>query len=181
MVQPLCRAALLTEKATGIVFDPLVPLFEHDIALGQNHFFRQLKVPHAVGFKFHHQLKPIRSDTLEVASVIPRGEGVVRPSIGFHDLRKLPGLELFGSLEEKMFEEMRDPRFAGLLVGRSDAVPDHMRDSRSAVIFDNDDIEPVVETEGRYILVCSGRSDRHQGQQNEGKYPSRHAVLRVES
>ena len=54
---------------------------------------------------------------------------------------------LRGALEHQMFEEMREPGFAGRLVGGADLVPDHLRDDRRAVIRDHHDLQPVGKRE----------------------------------
>ncbi len=84
---------------------------------------------------------------LEVAGVVGRGEGVLVAADAQHGLRELAGRVLGGALEHQMLEEMRQPRFAGRLVGRADLVPDHLRHDRRAVIGDHHHLQPVVERE----------------------------------
>ena len=60
--------------------------------------------------------------------------------------KRPPGF-LRGALEHQVFEEMREPRFAGRLVGGADLVPDHVRHDRRAMIRHHDDFEPVGERE----------------------------------
>ena len=84
---------------------------------------------------------------LEIAGVVGRGEGVLVAADPQHGLGKLAGRMLAGALEHQMFEKMREPRFAGRLVGGADLVPDHLRDDRRAVIRDHHDLQAIVERE----------------------------------
>ena len=48
-----------------------------------------------------------------------------------------------GALEHQVFEEVREPRFAGRLVGGADLVPDHLRDDGGSMIRDHHDVQAV--------------------------------------
>ena len=52
-------------------------------------------------------------------------------------------LHVLRSLEHHVFEQVREARAPGLLVRRSDVVPDVHRDKRQTMVFREDDFQPV--------------------------------------
>ena len=81
------------------------------------------------------------------------------------------------ALEHQVLKEMRDAGLAGLLIGRADAIPDHMRDDRRAAIGDDDKLKPVSEREmsdfvlgfRRALRACRKRRGRESGGDNASK------------
>ena len=159
---------LLVQPRLRIVGDPHVVFLEHDVALGQHVLVLEDEAGHAVGLELHHQRQLLARDALEVAGVVVRGEGVLVAADLQHGLRELAGRMLRGALEHQMFEEMRESRFAGRLVGRADLVPDHLRHDRRAMILDHHDLKPVRQGEGgRRLRGEGGLRRRGGGRQNE--------------
>ncbi len=64
---------------------------------------------------------------------------------------------LLGALEHQVLEEMRDARLSERIVRRTVAVPDHVGDDGNAAIRNDDDIEAVVEREGRQVRTTAFR------------------------
>jgi hypothetical protein len=58
-----------------------------------------------------------------------------------------------------VFEEVRDPGFAGRFVGGADPVPDHVHDDRRAVVLDDHDVHAVVELEVETFVSASAAFD----------------------
>ena len=74
---------------------------------------------------------------------------------------------LLGALEHQVLEEMRDAGLAERIVRRAVAVPDHVGDDRHAAIGDDDDLEAVVEGEGRQARTAAFRSPEGGGSRCE--------------
>ena len=112
----------------------------------------------------------IACDILEIGRVVVAGEGVFRPAISRHDVRERAIGIGFRALEHEVFEEMRDARAPGLLIGGADLVPDHLGDDRCAVVGYDDDLHAVVEHEtfGTKQGVVLG-AQRHGKQEKNGK------------
>ena len=173
MVRPSARDLAMTRL--GVVGDPHVEFFEHDVALRQHVFILQDQAGHAIGLELHHFGQLLARHPLEIAGIVGRREGVLVAADPKHGLGKLTGRMLAGALEHQMFEKVREARFAGRLVGGADLVPDHLRDDRSAVIRDHQNLQAVAEGKGGGWLgghrglgegAACGDSER-QGQRNE--------------
>ena len=73
-----------------------------------------------------------------------------------------------------MFEEMRQTRFPGSLVGGTYLVPDHVRDHRRAMIRHHDDFKPIGQ--GKMTDLCAGmgacsRAHKRTNEQKDFSYP----------
>jgi hypothetical protein len=101
-------AHLFVEQATGGGIDPLGAFFEDHGAFGHDLFVGEAQVAHAVGLHLHHQAEAVGGHTLEIAGVIPRGEGVVRAAVVLDDAGKLAAFDVVRALEHQVFEEMGD-------------------------------------------------------------------------
>ena len=130
MIEIERRHDLLGQPRIRIVGDAHVEFFEHDVALRQHVFVLQDQAGHAVGLELHHPGQLLARHALEIAGVVGRGEGVLVAADLEHGLGEFAGRMLGGALEHQMFEEMREARFAGRLVGGADLVPDHLRHHR---------------------------------------------------
>ena len=74
-------------------------------------------------------------------------EGVVLAAETADNLGKLANGNLIGRLEHQMFEKVGDPRRAALLVGSTDAIPDHVRNDRRPMIGDDHHLQAVRQGE----------------------------------
>ena len=72
-----------------------------------------------------------------------------------------------------MFEKVSDSRLAGRLVGRTDPIPDHVHDDRSAVILDHDRLKAVLEFE-RCDSLGSERGWKGDKNRRQGKNENVH-------
>jgi hypothetical protein len=151
---------LFAQPRRGIVGDPHVLLFQHDVELGPHHVVGERQPGHPVGLEFHHGLELVARHPLEITGVVGRGECVLLAADGGNDLGEAPGRVLVRALEHQMFEEMGKPRFARRLVGGADLVPDHMGHDRRAVIGNDDHLETVGQGE-MADLGGTGEGGRH--------------------
>jgi hypothetical protein len=156
------RAQLFVEDAPGGRVDPFRAFFEDDRAFGHDLFVGETKIAHAVCLELHHQAETVGGDTLEIAGVVPGGEGVVGAAVVLDDAGKCAAFDVIGALEHQVFEEMRHARLTGRFVGRTGAVPDHVHDRGASVILDHDDLHAIVEEEFRNVF--RGLRRRRQGQ-----------------
>jgi hypothetical protein len=58
-----------------------------------------------------------------------------------------------------MFEKMRQTAFAVLLIARADAIPDLKSHSRTLMVFEQKNLEPVVENEFLHLGGVERRSN----------------------
>ena len=100
---------LLAQPRGGVVGDPHILLFQHDVQLGPYHFVGERQAGHPVGLEFHHGLELSARHALEITGVVGRGEGVLLPADGRDHLGEASGGIVGGALEHQMFEEMREP------------------------------------------------------------------------
>ena len=70
MVQVERCVHLFAEPRRGIVGDPHVLLFQHDVELGTHHVVGKLEAGHPVGLELHHGLELVARHPLEVAGVV---------------------------------------------------------------------------------------------------------------
>src|SRR3546814_1223584 len=70
---------------------------------------------------------------------------MLTPAVGGDDVGELARLQSLGALEHQMLEKVREPRFAGLLVGGADAVPHGVVHDRRAAVHYHHDLQAVVE------------------------------------
>ena len=156
----------LSELRTGIVVGAHAALLEDHLALGQERFVRQDEVRHAVGLVIHHQPEMLLGDGLVIDRVVRRGEGVLAAADIIDLGREFACRMGAGPLEHQVFEEVGDPRFSRLLVGRPGLVPDHVGDGRRAVVGNDDDLQAVPESEGadvgRNLVRGRGFGDKRQ-------------------
>ena len=157
MVQVERCPDLFLEQRTRRIVGARTALLQHDIALGTDVVLGDDHVDHAVGLHLHHHLQAVGGDLLVISGDVIRGESVVLPAIGGDDLGERAIGDLVGALEHQMLEEMGDARDAARLIGRTDAVPDHMGDHRRPVVLDHHDVHPVVERERRDRLFGMGQ------------------------
>jgi hypothetical protein len=152
----------------GIGIGARAALFENDVALGQDDLVRQDKARHAVGLEFHDCLQRLFRHALVIGGVVVGGEGVLLAAEFGHRVRELARRMCLGSLEHQMFEEMRDAGFSALLVGRADAVPDHVGHDGSAPVRHDNDIETVRERKGFDFGAGHGPRFLRRGAGSEG-------------
>ena len=140
------RGADLFPQVRGrFVRGALPALFHHDLPLGQKVFFGQQRMRHAVGFEFQKQVEMLHRGALEIHRVVGRRERVV-PSAAFLDeARELALAVSRRAAEHQMLQQMRNARQARPFVARADAIPDLQRGDRGAVVFQDEDRQPVVE------------------------------------
>ena len=143
MVEVERRIHLLAEPRAGIIADPHVLLFQHDIELGPHHVVGEHQSGHSVGFEFHHALELVARYALEIAGIVGRRKRVLLSADGGNDLGEAAGRILLRALEHQMFEEMGEARLARRLIGGADLVPDHVGHDRRAMIGNDHDLEPV--------------------------------------
>ena len=160
VIEILRRYPLLPEQRSGIVLNPLVALFDDHVAFGQDVFAVKLDVLHPVRFHFHHQAKAVCRDPLEIGCVIKAGKGVIGAAIRLYDFAEFAGGQFFGPFEQQMFQEMRNPRNAGLFIRRSGAIPDHVDHGGRTVVFDHHDIHPILKLECRDLIFDCLRKQR---------------------
>ena len=169
MVEKEGRFHLLRQASTRIVGDPHVLLFEHDLQFGLDDVLGEHQAGHAVGLEFHQHLEMLARSALEIAGVVRRRECVLLAADVGHRLREQTLRILLGALEHQMLEEVRKPGLARRLVGGADAIPEHVRHDRRAVIGNDDDIESVREREMRDVrggvgAECASERHRHDGE-----------------
>ena len=163
---------LLAEPRGGIVADPHVLLFQHDVELGADHVVGENQAGHAVSLELHHALELVARHALEVAGVVDRGEGVLLPADGRNDLRETAGRVLGRALEHQMLEKMGEAGLARRLVGRADLVPDHVGNDWRAMIGDDHDLEAVRKREVgdlRADAGLRGTNERRAGEDGDRK------------
>ena len=93
---------------------------------------------------------------------------LVHASEPVHLRRVVPGSDRRGALEEEVFEKMRDPRRAEVLIGATDGVLSHERHGWGTVLREHQKTHSVVQ---RYLangeLVTPGCLRRHLGTARE--------------
>ena len=152
-----CSLHGLVEFGRRIGLGAHPPLFEHDIALGRDDIGGQHQIGHPVGFVAHHRAQMFACDALKIRGVIVGGEGIFLAAEFGDELRKLALRVIRRALEHEMFEKMRNAGFAWRIVRRTVPVPDHMRDDRRTVIWNDHNVETVIELE----ILNAGRGRRH--------------------
>ena len=70
----------LVELRAGVVVDAHAALFEHDLALGTDHFVGEHEIGHAIGLEAHQGLEMLLAYTLEIGGVVVSREGVLLPA-----------------------------------------------------------------------------------------------------
>ena len=127
-------------------------------SLGRDLLLGQAQVRHAIGFHVHHGAEPLLGDALVIGGDVVAGERVVLAAEARNDLGEFADRDLVGRLEHQMLEEVRDAGDAFRLIGRSDLVPDHVRDDGRAVVGDHDHLHAVGERElcRSGLGVCGG-------------------------
>jgi len=184
MVEELHRAADLAELAGRLVVGAAAALLADDLTLRQHHLVGEPEIGHAVRLVLHHDFQAVGGDRLVVGGVVPGGEGVLAPAVGGDDVGELARRQVLGTLEHQVLKEMGEARFAGLLVGGADAVPDRMVDDGRAVVLHHDHLQAVVEGEAdgienlglRRLRLAEARGKEDgQGREYGGKQPGRTA------
>jgi hypothetical protein len=124
----------------------LPPLVEHDLALVLELGFAQRwqQVTHAIGFHPQRELERVARHDLPVVRSIPVGRSI-QLRARFLERLKISAVVMLRPLEHQVLEQVGEPRPAGLLVLRSDVIPDVHRHDRAAVVLVDQDVEPVVE------------------------------------
>ena len=170
MIEIERRSDLLAEPRLRAVGDAHVVFFQHHVALGQHVLVVEHEAGHAVGLGLHDGRQVFAGDALEISGVVGGGEGVLLAADGGEDLREAPLRILLGALEHQVLEEMGEPGLAGLLVRRPDLVPDHVGHDRRAVVGNDDDLEPVVESEMGDVGAGDGgpAADEQQRRRDDG-------------
>ena len=79
---------LLGQAAVGVVGDPHVLLFEHDVELGPHHLVGQHQPGDAVGFQRHHFFEVLARHALVEAGIVAGGERILLPADGGDFLAK---------------------------------------------------------------------------------------------
>ena len=170
---------LLRQAGSRIVGDPHVLLFEHDLQFRLHDVVGQHQAGHAVGLEFHQHLEMLARSALEIAGIVRRRERVLLAADVGHRLREQPLRVLLGAFEHQVLEEVRETGLARRLVGGADAIPEHMRDDRRAVIGNDDDLEPVGEREVRDVRSGVGTDHAGKRHRQHGEHSGEGVFQRV--
>ena len=162
------RRHRLAELGSGHRIDAHAPLLEHHVALRAHHRGRQGEVAHPIGLEGHHGMQMLLRHALEIGRVIIRGEGILLAAELGDEAREFALRMGLRALEHQMLEEMRDPGTAARLIGRADAIPDHVGHDRRAMIRDDDDVEAVRQAElaDRHGIAPGAESSRLRGERD---------------
>jgi len=139
------RLQSLVELRAGVVVDAHAALFEHDLALGTDHFVGEHEIGHAIRLEAHQGLEMLLAYTLEIGGVVVSREGVLLPAELRDEIGEGALGMLLGSLEHQMLEKMRDARLAKRIVGGAVLIPDHMGHDRRAGVGNDHDFHAIVE------------------------------------
>ncbi len=133
-------------EAVRTILVVLPPLVEDDVAL-----IRELgvgqgreQIAHAVRLHPERELERTRRNDFPVVRAVGVSRSVECRTRALKRLEEAV-VVMLRSLEHQMLEEMREPGAAGLLVLRSDVIPDVHSHNRARVVLVQQDIEAVVQ------------------------------------
>ena len=182
VVQELRRRDLLGQQGARCGVRPAAALFQDHRPFRLHERFGQGQVAHPVGLEFHREFEMRAGDALEVGGVVGGGEGAVAAAARRDFAREFARPGARRAFEHQVFEEVREARFAGRVVGRADAVPDHVDHHRRPVVLQHDHLHPVVEGEavggeearGLAVRPCAGCARaRQRGEEGRAGEPRR--------
>ena len=139
------RLHRLVELRIGIRVAVHAALFEHHVALGRHDFVGENEAGHAVSLERHHLRQMLFGDALKVGGKIVAGKRILLAADRGDRFREFAFRMRQGAFEHQMFKKVRYARFAGGIVGRAVAIPDHVGDDGRPAIGDDDDLKAVVE------------------------------------
>ena len=166
----------------------LSALVLHDVALAVDALRRHRveKVAHAIRLEEQRQFQRVGGHVDDVIRPIVRGRSVVVTARAFEQEIELPFGHVLRSFEHQVLEQVRETGAPGLLVRRSDVVPEVDRHHRDARIAMQDHIQPVGELElleGNLKGSWRLRTQRNgqQGEQDQQNAATHAASLRLGS
>ena len=140
------------------VLNALASLVLHDVALRVDGLRRHRveEISHAVGFEKQRELERIRRHVDPVVRAVVFGRSVVLTAGAFKPRIELARLDVAGSHEHQMFEEMRKSGSASAFPSRADVVPDVHAHHGHAVVFVKNHVQSVGQRELR-VWKLKGR------------------------
>ncbi len=158
--------------AVRLVLDALAPLVLDDVALGVDGLGRHgiQQVAHAIRFEEERKLQRVGRHIDPVVGPVVLRRSVVVAAGGFEPRIELAGLDVSGSHEHQMFEEVREPGAAGALARGAHVVPHVHGDDWHFVVLVQDHREAVGQPEVRIRdvelrLRARGRRQRKNEQE----------------
>ena len=142
-----CFTDLLEDASIGLIVDALSALIFYRLAL---HLELLLgdgieEVSHAIGFEPEHLLELIDRYGLVIVRAVAVGRAVQRSTGLRHDLEVLLVVDVLGSLEQHVLEEVGEARTSNVLAARAHVVGHVDMSYGITVIFVQDDGEAIVE------------------------------------
>ena len=151
----------LVQPAERLVVDPHPALFLHHLALGREGVLVDPERRHPIRLEPQRQRQVLRRHRLPEHRLVVVGVGVALAA-DRRDVRRVRlGLDVLRSLEHHVLEEVREAGAAGLLVLRSDVIPDLQVDDRRRVILGQHDGQPVRQR--RDLVLQLGRTRGRRG------------------
>ena len=148
----------LVRHAVHVVVDAHLALVDDDVLLVREDRVVEDEVLHAVGFDVHGELEALLRDVLVVLRPVDPRRGVgLRARTLEHTIERARG-PLLRTAEHQVFEEVREPRLAGLLVARTDAIPRHEAHHGRRSLDERQHLEAIAHpVAARYERVAEGR------------------------
>src|SRR5450759_1097189 len=119
------------------------PLFHDYLDLLAEFLRSQIEVLHPVRFQLHRQRQLGFVQLLEISGVVGAGKSILARPRCRDALGKFARWHGLGALEHHMLQRVRDAGGSGALVHAAGLVPDLLHHHRRAVIFLDDDFQPV--------------------------------------
>ncbi len=173
----------------------LAQLLLHHIAFGREALRLDHEARHAVGLGEQQALEVVGRNRLVIFGVIVIGRGVVVAADVLGQPVELFGNEVARRLEHEMFEHVREARFPGGIVLRSDIVPHLHRYVGRRCVADRIDAETICQRAfgkgdrldrgrggagwGLRRWLCGGGEREQGGAQQEGGTGKTHGGLRT--
>ncbi len=137
--------------AVRLVLVTLPPLVFDDVALTVDALWRHgvQQIRHAIGFEEERQLERVRRDIDEIVRPVIVRRTVVAPPGTFEQRVEFAFLNVLGTLEHQVLEQVCKTRSPGSLIGRPDVVPHVHRHHRNGMVFVQNHVKSVRQRELR--------------------------------
>ena len=149
------------QPAERLIVDSQPPLFLDDLALVLERRLVDAQRRHAIGFHPQHQRQVLRRHRLPEHGRVVVRVGVALPADARQHRRVLFGLDVLRALEHHVLEQMGKAGAAGLLVLRSDVIPELDVHDRRRMIGRQHDREAVRAASSARTAAAAG-APRHR-------------------
>ena len=168
MLLPQSAVKRFIKTRRRIIVNPLLALLKHDIPLRGKIFLADFQPLHPVRFQKHCQFQPADIQKLMIRRHVLRRKSIAFGTVFFqHAVKPLPS-DLRRSAKHQMFQQMSNAALTRRFINRSGFIKQHLFDNRRLMVFNNNNLQTVIQKE-LFCLKSFGLCLKRQTQAQNGK------------